>query len=41
MNKDDGEKKSLILNYYHYMLRAKHLLFVSIVSLSEFLRVRY
>ena len=36
MNKDDGEKKSLILKYYSYMLRGKLLLFVSIVSLSEF-----
>ena len=36
MNKDDGEKKSLILKYYNYMLRGKLLLFVSIVSLSEF-----
>ena len=36
MNKDDCEKKSLILKYYNYMLRGKLLLFVSIVSLSEF-----
>ena len=36
MNKDDGEKKSLIVKYYNYMLRGKLLLFVSIVSLSEF-----
>ena len=28
MNKDDGEKKSLILKYYNYMLRSKLLLFV-------------
>ena len=34
MNKDDGEKKSLMLNYYNYMLRIKLLLFVSMVSLS-------
>ena len=36
MNKDDCEKKSLTLKYYNYMLRGKLLLFVSIVSLSEF-----
>ena len=36
MNKDDGENKSLILKYYNYMLGGKLLLFVSIVSLSEF-----
>ena len=36
MNKDDGEKKSLILKYYNYMLRGKLLLFVSFVSLSGF-----
>ena len=28
MNKDDGEKKSLISKYYNYMLRGKLLLFV-------------
>ena len=31
VNKDDGEKKSLILKYYNYMLRGKLLLFVSFV----------
>ena len=36
MNEDGGEKKILILKYYNYMLRDKLLLFVSIVSLSEF-----
>ena len=36
MNKDDGEKKILILKYYNYMLGGKLLLFVSVVSLSEF-----
>ena len=34
MNKDDGEKKSLMLNYYNYMLRIKLLLFVSMVPVS-------
>ena len=36
MNKDNRETKSLTLKYYNYMLRGKLLLFVSIVSLSEF-----
>ena len=36
VNKDDGEKKSLILKYYNYMLRGKLLLFVSFVLLSGF-----
>ena len=31
-----ARKKSLLLKYYNYMLRGKLLLFVSIVSLSEF-----
>ena len=34
INKDDGEKKSLMLNYYNYMLRIKLLLFILMVSLS-------
>ena len=34
MNKDDGEKKSLILKYYNYMLQDKLLLFVSVFLLS-------
>ena len=34
INKDDGKKKSLMLNYYNYMLRIKLLLFVSMVPVS-------
>ena len=35
MNKDDGEKKYLILKFYNHMIQGKVLLFVSFL-LSEF-----